>query len=82
MDEDVDCMVGFGMSPLTYPVSPLDPRICAIVTFHVIRLLPLNFCSSESIVREGVPDAISTSSNRLGYSIRRFSVCRLSRLYL
>ena len=64
VDVEVDGVaLGFGMSPFTYPVSPFDPNSCVIVTFHVIRLSPLNFWSSESIVKEGVPDDISASSN-------------------
>jgi hypothetical protein len=75
VDVKVVGMGGFGISPLTYPVSPFDPRSCVIVTFHAIRLSPLNFCSSESIVKEGDPDDIVTGNNYLKYWISVLLVC-------
>jgi len=57
---------GFATLPSMYPVSPLDPSNCVMVIFHFSRFSPLNFCSSGSIVNEGVPDDIATGNNRLG----------------
>ena len=65
---------GFPMFPSTYPVSPFDPSNCVMVIFHFSRFSPLNFCSSESIVSEGVPDDIVSIS---GLSIGR--ICSGSR---
>ena len=59
-----DGATGFAMLPSIYPVSPFDPNSCVMVIFHLSRFSPLNFCSSESIVREDVPDDISTRNNR------------------
>ncbi len=72
----VDGTAGFGMLPSTYPVSPLDPSSCVILTFHVIRFSLLNFCSSDNIVNEGVPNDISTSYSFVGYSIRMLLLSR------
>ncbi len=44
--------------PSMYPVSPFDPSSCVIVTFQFSKFSPLNFCSSESIVKEGIPEDI------------------------
>ena len=68
---EVDGAAGFGIFPSTYPVSPLDPSSCSMLMFHFIRFSPLNFCSLDNIVNEGVPDDISTSNDFVGYSIRK-----------
>ncbi len=60
--------LGFPMVPSMYPVSPLDPSNCAMVIFHFRRFSPLNFCSSESIVREDVPDDMLVVRNVVGKS--------------
>ena len=41
-----------------YPDSPFDPNNWIILVFHESRLSPLNFCSSERIVSEGVDDMV------------------------
>ena len=33
-----------------------------ILVFHWSRLSPLNFCSSDSIVSEGIPDIVGQNS--------------------
>ena len=56
-DEDrVVVLVGLGTLPSTYPSSPLEPSSWVIIVVHLSRLSPLNFCSSERIVRDGIPD--------------------------
>ena len=54
---------GFGTFPSIYPVSPFDLSNCIMVMFHFSKFSPLNFCSSESIVNEGVPEDIVDRSN-------------------
>lgn len=54
-----DCSSGFVIFPLIYPTSPLDPSNWVILIFHCNRFSPLNFCSSERIVNDGVPDDIA-----------------------
>jgi len=54
----IDSGPGFGIFPLIYPSNPLDPSSWFILVFHWSRLFPLNFCSSESRVSEGIPDII------------------------
>ena len=68
-----DDMVGFAMVPSMYPVSPLDPSNWIIVMFHFIRFSLLNFCSSESIVNEDVPDDIVS---RIGRSNSHSGCCQ------
>ena len=55
------------LSVITDPVSPFDPSNCVILMFHAIRLSPLNFCSSERIVNDGVPNDILTCSKCFDY---------------
>ena len=47
---------GIGILPLIYPNSPFDPKSWVILVFHCSKLSPLNFCSLESIVSDGIPD--------------------------
>jgi hypothetical protein len=54
----IDSGPGLRMLPLIYPRSPFEPSTCVMLVFHYSRLFPLNFCSSERIVSEGVPDII------------------------
>ena len=51
----VDPIPGFCIIPPIYPINPLAPSNCLIFVFHWSRLSLLNFCSSESIVSEGIP---------------------------
>ena len=41
-----------------YPDNPFDASSWNIFIFHCSKFSPLNFCSSESIVSEGVPDIV------------------------
>ena len=54
----MDSGPGFGIFPLIYPSNPFDPSSCVILVFHCSKLSPLNFCSSDSIVSDDVPDII------------------------
>jgi hypothetical protein len=54
---EVGC-VGFAIVPSTYPDSPFEPSSWVMFMAHASRLSLLNFCSSESIVRDVVPDDI------------------------
>ena len=72
---------GFWITPSIYPDSPFDASSWIMFVFHWSKLSPLNFCSSESIVRDGVPDICF----RLGSVWFRFCVlvscaCRLDYL--
>ena len=50
--------------PVEFPMGCHNP--ChSLVIFHFRRFSPLNFCSSESIVKEGVPNDITTNINHL-----------------
>ena len=58
---DGDCgstLIGLGILPSTYPSSPLDLSSWVIVVVHFSKLSPLNFCSSEKIVKVGIPENI------------------------
>ena len=61
----MDSGPGFGMFPLIYPSSPFDPSSCMILVFHCGGLSLLNFCSSDSIVSDDVPDIIVQNSSLL-----------------
>ena len=66
----VDCVVdvsegsgvgagsGFCIFPSIQPDNPFDPRSWVMLVFHCSKLFLLNFCSSESMVSEGIPDMI------------------------
>ncbi len=58
----VGWVVGKVILPSTYPKSPLDPNNWVILVVHDIKLSPLNFCSSERIVKEGTDDIVYKST--------------------
>ena len=53
-----DGCADFTIFPSTYPSSPLDLSSWVMVVFHLSKLSLLNFCSSERIVKVGIPDDI------------------------
>ena len=52
----IDGLVGFAIFPSTYPSSPFDASSWMMFVFHCRRLSPLNFCSSDRSVSDGIPD--------------------------
>ena len=61
MDSGGGSELGFFSVPFKYPSSPLAPSSWLILIFHWRRLSPLNFCSSERIVSDSVPDIIGVA---------------------
>ena len=47
--------------PITNSNNPLAPSNWLILVFHCKRLSLLNFCSSESIVSDGVSDIMGVA---------------------
>jgi hypothetical protein len=65
-----DSAPGLVIFPSIYPSSPFDPSNCVMLVFHWSRLSPLNFCSSDSIVSEGMPDIINGRGYLSGWCIK------------
>ena len=54
----IDSGSGFCIFLSIYPDNPFDASSWNIFVFHYSKFSPLNFCSSESVVSEGVPDIV------------------------
>ena len=65
---------GFDIFPLIYPDNPFDPRSWVILVFHWSKLSPLNFCSLESMVSEGILDMVIQVSSLSGISLLYISL--------
>ena len=66
---------GRGIFPSIYPDKPFDPKSWVMFVVHDRRLSPLNFCSSERIVNDGVPEVILCNTKSCVCMSRLFLFC-------